>query len=138
MRSWRASLELARRGYEVVGVDGSPRRVEVARTRAARDEVVATFDVGDVRASLRFADGSLEGVLAVLVVQHLRDPSVFIAEIRRCHRPGGHLLIIAPARDGTSLRSQNLYWRLHAITSFPALSASTTRTPSLGWSRTRA
>ncbi len=35
--------------------------VEVARTRAARDEVDATFDVHDVSAPLRFADASLGG-----------------------------------------------------------------------------
>jgi SAM-dependent methyltransferase len=39
------ALALARRGYDVVGVDGSPRMAEVARTRAARDKVDATFDV---------------------------------------------------------------------------------------------
>ena len=106
------ALALARRGYDVVGVDGSPRMVEVARTRAARDEVDATFDVHDVSAPLRFADASLGGVLAILVLQHLPHPAAFIAEIRRCLRPGGHLLITAPARDSTSLTSPNLYWRL--------------------------
>ena len=108
------ALALARRGYDVAGVDGSRRMVEVARTRAARDEVDATFDVHDVSAPLRFADASLGGVLAILVVQHLPHPAAFIAEIRRCLRPGGHLLITAPARDSTSLTSQNLYWRLRA------------------------
>ena len=108
------ALELARRGYGVVGVDGSPRMVEVARARAARDMVDATFDVHDVSAPLRFADGSLGGVLAILVLQHLPHPAAFIAEIRRCLRPGGHLLITAPARDGTPLTSQSLYWRLRA------------------------
>jgi ubiquinone/menaquinone biosynthesis C-methylase UbiE len=88
--------------------------VEVARTRAARDEVDATFDVQDLSAPLRFADASLGGVLAILVLQHLPHPAAFIAEIRRCLRPGGHLLIIAPARDSMSLTSQNLYWRLRA------------------------
>ena len=29
-------------------------------------------------------------------------------------RPGGHLLITAPARDSRSLPSKNLYWRLRA------------------------
>ena len=106
------ALALARRGYDVVGVDGSPRMVEVARTRAARDEVDATFGVHDVSAPLRFADASLGGVLAILVLQHLPHPAAFIAEIRRCLQPGGHLLIAAPARDSTSLMSQNLYWRL--------------------------
>ena len=108
------ALALARRGYDVVGVDGSPRMVQVARTRAARDKVDVTFDVHDVSAPLIFADASLGGVLAILVVQHLPHPAAFIAEIRRCLRPGGHLLITAPARDGTPLMSQHLYWRLRA------------------------
>ena len=68
----------------------------------------------DVAAPLRFADASIGGVLAILVVQHLPDPAAFIAEIRRCLRPGGHLLITAPARDGTPLTWQNLYWRRRA------------------------
>ncbi len=108
------ALALARRGYDVVGVDGSPRMVEVARTRAARDKVAATFEVHDVSAPLPFADASLGGVLAILVLQHLARPAVFIAEIRRCLRPGGHLLITAPARDGAPRTSPNLYWRLRA------------------------
>jgi SAM-dependent methyltransferase len=108
------ALALARRGYDVVGVDGSPRMVEVARARAVRDEVDATFEVHDVSAPLRFADASLGGVLAILVLQHLRHPAAFIAEIRRCLRPDGHLLITAPVRDGRSLTTQSLYWRLRA------------------------
>jgi SAM-dependent methyltransferase len=108
------SLALARRGYDVVGVDGSPRMVEVARARAERDGVDASFHVHDVTAPLRFADGSLGGVLAILVLQHLPHPAAFIAEIRRCLRPGGHMLITAPACDDTSITPQNLYWRLRA------------------------
>jgi len=108
------ALALARRGYDVVGIDGSPRMVEVARTRAARDKVNASFDVDDVGARLRFADASLGGVLAILVLQHIPDPAAFIAEIRRCLRPGGHVLVTAPSRASTPLTSQNLYWRLRA------------------------
>ena len=106
------AFALARRGYDVIGIDGSPRLVGVAQTRAARDEVDASFDVHDVSGPLRFADASLGGVLAVLVLQHLSHPAAFIAEIRRCLRPGGYLLITAPVRDATSLRSQSFYWRL--------------------------
>ena len=89
--------------------------VEVARSRATRAKVDATFGVHDVSAPLPFADASLGGVLAILVVQHLRHPVAFIAEIRRSLRPGGHLLITAPARGAASITSQeNLYWRLRA------------------------
>jgi SAM-dependent methyltransferase len=108
------ALALARRGYDVVGVDGSPRMVEVARARAARDGVDATFDVHDVSAPLPFADASLGGVVAILVLQHLAHPAAFVAEVRRCLRPGGHLLITAPVRDFRSLTSRSLYWRLRA------------------------
>lgn len=107
------ALALARRGYDVIGVDGSPRMVEVARTRAVQDEIEARFEVHDVSAPLHFADASLEGVLAILVLQHLPQPAAFIAEIRRCLRPAGHLLIIAPARGGAL--PKHLYWRLRAV-----------------------
>ncbi|MCC5953159.1 MAG: class I SAM-dependent methyltransferase, partial [Acidimicrobiia bacterium] len=102
---------LARRGYDVVGVDGSPRMVERARARADRDGLPVTFEVHDVTQPLPFTDASLGGVLAVLVLQHLSDPASFLAEIRRCLRPGGHVLLTAPTRDGTPLVSRNLYWR---------------------------
>lgn len=108
------ALELARRGYEVVGLDGSSRMVDVARDRAAVDGVEATFEVHDVSERLPFADASLGGTLAILVLQHLSDPGSFVAEIRRCLRPGGAALITAPVRDLRSPTSQNRYWRLRA------------------------
>lgn len=108
------ALELARRGYDVVGVDLSPRMVHVARARAVRDGVDATFEVYDVGEPLRFGDASLGGVFAIHVVQHLPDPGAFIAEVRRGLRPDGHLLITSPVRDSGSLASQKLFWRLRA------------------------
>ena len=100
------ALALARRGYDVVGADGAPRMVEVARTRAARDKVDVTVDVHDVSAPLLFADASLGGVLAILVLHHLPHPATFIAETQRCLRPGGHLLIRTVVDDRTRQRSR--------------------------------
>lgn len=109
------ALGLARRGYDVVGIDGSPRMIKVARERAARDGVDATFRVADLSKPLCFADASLGGVLAVLVVQHLPDPAGFVAQIRRCLRSDGHLLIRAPARwSGAPSVRRSTYYRLRA------------------------
>jgi ubiquinone/menaquinone biosynthesis C-methylase UbiE len=108
------ALALAQRGYDVVGVDGSPRMVETACTRAVRDEVGATFEVHDVSETLPFTDASFGGVLAILVLQHLAQPAAFIADIHRCLRPGGALLITAPVRDRRSVTHQSLYWRMRA------------------------
>ena len=85
--------------YEVTGLDGSPRMVDVARDRAARDNLDVAYEVADVGTRLPFADGSLGGVLAILVIQHLPDPASFVTEIRRCLRPGGHLLLLHRARS---------------------------------------
>jgi SAM-dependent methyltransferase len=109
------AFALARRGYDVIGLDGSPRMVEVARAWAARDGVDVTFEVRDVSRALELADASLGGVLAVLVLQHLGDPVALLAEVRRCLRPGGYLLIVAPARDLAHVSSPGLYWRLRAV-----------------------
>ncbi len=62
------ALALARHGYDVIGVDASHRMVEVARARAARDKLGATFEVHDISGRLEFADASLGGVLAILVL----------------------------------------------------------------------
>jgi len=105
---------LASRGYAVTGLDGSSRMVAVARDRAARDHLNVTFEVADVSKRLPFADGSLGAALAILVIQHLDDPATLIAEIRRCLRPGGLLLLTAPDRRIAPLTTGNLYWRLRA------------------------
>lgn len=106
------ALALARRGYEVVGLDGSPRMVEAAQRRSADDGVAATFAVHDVGRPLPFADASLDGALALHVVQHLPQPASFVAEVRRSLRPGGHLLISAPVRAHAPTSSQGAYWRV--------------------------
>lgn len=108
------AVELARRGYDVVGIDGSARMVEVARNRAARDNVKATFKVHDVTAPLDFPDRSLAGAISILLLQHLREPGRFLADLRRCLQPGGHLLITAPSPDRSSQSSPSRYWRLRA------------------------
>jgi len=90
--------------------------VDVARDRAARDNLDVAYKVADVGTHVPFAEGSLGGVLAILVIQHLPDPTSFITEIRRCLRPGGYLLLTAPDRQVVPLTTGSLYWRLRALT----------------------
>jgi SAM-dependent methyltransferase len=47
------------------------------------------------------ADDAYDAVLASHVLEHLADPLGALAEWRRVVRPGGHLLLIVPHRDGT-------------------------------------
>jgi SAM-dependent methyltransferase len=46
-------------------------------------------------------DSSYDAVLASHVVEHLANPLGALAEWQRVLRPGGHMLLIVPHRDGT-------------------------------------
>lgn len=106
------AVALARRGYEVVALDGSPGMVEQARAVAAREGVDLRAAVHDVRSPLPFADGELGGAMAILLLQHLPHPEVLLAEVRRAVRPGGSLLLTVPAADAPPPAGR--YWRLRA------------------------
>ena len=84
---------LARRGYACVGLDISPKLVELGRRKYPDVE----FIEGDVE-HLPFPDASLDGVLLSGIVHHLPDPSSCAAEVFRVLRPGGRFVAFDPNR----------------------------------------
>lgn len=83
--------ELRARGAEVVGCDGSPAMVEVARRRLGDDVELHVQALEQPFAWL--ADGSVDVVLCALAYHYLNDRPAFLAEARRVLRPGGSLVI---------------------------------------------
>ena len=84
------------RGVETIGVDLSPRMIEVARSRNPALE----FRVGDMTA-LALEEASLAGVVAFYSIVHFEPsvlPAVF-AEMRRVLKPGALALISFHAGD---------------------------------------
>lgn len=84
----RLSSLLVERGYDVVGIDGSPEMLDVARTRFPN----ATWREGDLRA-LPLDDSSVDVVLTGLALAHLPSLEPAFEEFARVLRPGGHLVI---------------------------------------------
>jgi ubiquinone/menaquinone biosynthesis C-methylase UbiE len=84
---------LARAGYDCVGLDISPKLVELARGKFPQVE----FIEGDVE-HLPFADASLDGILLSGVVHHLPDPTRCASEVFRALRPGGKFVAFDPNR----------------------------------------
>jgi len=86
------ALPLARRGYDVLGVDRSEAMLELARAKAADDG--PSFELGDIR-ELRLGR-EFDAVLllfAVLGYQHANDDVLAALRTARAHlRPGGLLL----------------------------------------------
>lgn len=77
---------------EVVGLDGDPKILTLARTKAAQAEVELTFNEG-MADELPYPDGSFDRVVSSLVFHHLKreDKVRALQEIFRVLRPDGEL-----------------------------------------------
>src|SRR5258705_7800203 len=85
------SLELARRGHRVTGVDFAPQMLAEARRKAASEQSLAVrFEEGDAEA-LQFSDASFDLVITRHVLWTLPHPEAAIDEWMRVLRPGGRL-----------------------------------------------
>ncbi|MFW6136021.1 MAG: class I SAM-dependent methyltransferase, partial [Chloroflexota bacterium] len=95
----RHALELARRGYDVVGVDLSASMIDQGREVARAEGVDVTFTVGDARALPYDADFDVALVLCEggfsLMETDAMD-RLILQNVARALRPGGELLMTAP------------------------------------------
>ncbi len=86
---------LAHRGARVVGVDLSPRMVELAREAAAEAGLAdaASFEAADATAPGGLPRGPFDLVTLVLSLQNMDDPAAVLRNAARALRPGGRLLL---------------------------------------------
>ena len=84
---------LRQQGCDCVGLDLSPKLVEIGRRKYPGVE----FIEGDVE-HLPFPDASFDGVLLSGIVHHLPDPAKCAAEVFRILRPGGRFVAFDPNR----------------------------------------
>lgn len=89
----RHALWLAAEGAAVTGVDFSAGMLEEARGKPGADRVL--FVVHDLHQRLPFEDAAFDLVVSGLVLEHLRDPGAFFAEVRRVLRAGGRAVVSA-------------------------------------------
>jgi 2-polyprenyl-3-methyl-5-hydroxy-6-metoxy-1,4-benzoquinol methylase len=88
--SGRVLDELAHFG-QVAGVDASPAAVTAAHRRGHVDVSLARVE------ELPFGDDSFHLVTCLDVIEHTRDDTRALEELLRVTRPGGYLLVTAPA-----------------------------------------
>jgi ubiquinone/menaquinone biosynthesis C-methylase UbiE len=84
---------LRQEGYKSVGLDISPKLVELGRTKYPGLELIE----GDAE-NLPFEDASLDGVLLSGLVHHFPDPRGLAAEVYRVLKPGGRFVAFDPNR----------------------------------------
>jgi SAM-dependent methyltransferase len=93
----RAIAELVGKTGRVVGLDFSEGFVAEAR-RQSGDHPMVEYRQGDAHA-LPFADDSFDAARSERVFQHLAEPAVALAEMRRVTRPGGRVVVTDPDWD---------------------------------------
>ena len=89
-----AALLAALRGAHVTGVDPAARLLEVARARADKSGVSATFVQGDA-ASIPLPTASADVVISVFGVIFAPDAAAAAAEMARVTAPGGRIILTA-------------------------------------------
>jgi demethylmenaquinone methyltransferase/2-methoxy-6-polyprenyl-1,4-benzoquinol methylase len=78
------TLELARRGYDVVALDQNENMLAVARRRVPG----ATFLTGEAE-RLPFADAEFEALTVTYLLRYVDDPAATVRELARVVKPGG-------------------------------------------------
>jgi len=91
------TLELARRGYQVTGLDLSPECVRTATLKAQRAGLSgASFVAGDAESLAQFEDNSFDGVFSFSALRYVPNPAQAIREIYRVAKPGGRAVVDFP------------------------------------------
>lgn len=93
------TVDLARRGLQVMAVDAAPEMLQVASGTLARNGLGGSVELGqaDVH-GLEFSDHRFRLVVALGVIPWLHSPAVALAELSRVLTPGGHLVVTSDNR----------------------------------------
>lgn len=104
--------ELVARGARVIGLDQSPRMVELAGDRVPAGE----FRVHDLAERLDWLpDASVDLVLFALAIEYVDDRVAALRELRRVLRPGGALVLSRMHPTGDWLRHGGSYFDVRVV-----------------------
>lgn len=94
------SLEFARAGHHVTGIDISSKAIEAARTALAAGPVESGFGSLDYQVlSLEDMKGTFDAVTFTGVIHHFPDPDQVLRQARELLVPGGLLVCLEPCHE---------------------------------------
>lgn len=86
------TIELAKRGADVIGIDSSEEMLAWARIKAQKADIEASFMAADAT-NLPFPDSSFDIVISNGLLCFLKEPEKALIEMRRVLKPGGRLVV---------------------------------------------
>lgn len=86
------TIELAKRGADVIGIDSSEEMVGWARRKAEGERLKVFFQVSDA-IKLSFPDDSFDLIVSNGLLCFLKEPEKALKEMHRVLKPGGRLVV---------------------------------------------
>ena len=105
------AFALAARGARVVGLDVTPRMIELAQAKAAAGDRAPRFLVGDMLA-LPFPARSFDVVTTGYGLRNVPDLTAAIDEIRRVLKPGGRAAVARFQSAANRAACGGCIWRI--------------------------
>ncbi len=100
-----AAEALARRGYDVLGIDAAGEPIEAAIAHAEGEELRLAYRVGEAE---ELAGGRFAVITALEVIEHVPDPARFVAMLADLLEPGGLLFLSTLNRTAAAFLTAKL------------------------------
>ena len=116
------SLEIARAGHSVTGIDLSPECIRVANEFAAKDPLIAErgtleYVTGDFLTDKHLLAASFDAVVFVGALHHFKDQEKVMQRVHDFLIPGGLAIADEPTRDRVSMSNAIIFHLLTRILS---------------------
>ncbi len=97
--------ELAKRGYDVTGIDISDHDLKVARKRAKQMNLKVEYIKMDAQ-KMNFRNNSFDKIYSISTIEHIPDDQAVFNECFRVLKPDGALVISVPSEKNFKLIKQ--------------------------------
>jgi ubiquinone/menaquinone biosynthesis C-methylase UbiE len=104
-------FEFARNKARYVGVDLTPKSIEIAKERFELFGVPGRFEVANAEEGLPFPDSSFDHVYSFGVIHHSPEPQRIVREIYRVLKPGGTLTVMLYNRSSINYYVEIMFLR---------------------------
>ncbi len=113
------SLELARNGLHVTGVDLSPKSIEFAQQFARENTFTENFGSLTYRCdnitTMHFNDEEYDTIVFFGTLHHLSTMDGMLTKVHRALKPGGNLIVCEPLDDNITLETARFAAMLRAV-----------------------
>ena len=99
------AARLARRGWNLVGVDAVSHLIDVARRRHSQSGLSLSFHHADLARDAIPGGGSFDFLVSMHTLYWHPDPDALLAACRRALKPGGHALFLTYERPARVFRT---------------------------------